>query len=133
MTPFFISHDLYLIYDPSTNLGRKIHARALSLNHVVHTINIMDKTITPLRWKEITGLLGLSPKQLLNTGHPDYDRIISGKEFSEQDLLEVLYQNPQLVVGPIGIYQNKAVLCDNPNDILKLDLTPGAEKAAYQS
>jgi arsenate reductase (glutaredoxin) len=132
MTPFFISHDLYLLFDPNSTLGRKTHALALSLNHVVHTIDIMGKTVTPLRWKEIIGMLGLSPKQLLNTGHPDYERIIAGKEYSEKDFLEVLYQNPQLVIGPIGILQNKAVLCDDPKDILKLDLTPGAEKAAYQ-
>lgn len=132
MTPFFISHDLYLLYDPNSNLGRKTHAISLSLNHVVHTMDIMDKTVTPLRWKEIIGLLGIRPKQLLNTGHPDYERIISGKEYSEEDFLEVLFQNPQLVIGPIGIFQNKAVLCDDPKDILKLDLTPGAEKAAYQ-
>lgn len=132
MTPFFISHELYLIYDPGSNLGRKTHALALSLNHVIHTIDIMEKSITPLRWKEIISMLGLSPKQLLNTGHPDYDHIISGREFSEQDFLEVLFQNPQLVTGPIGILHHKAVLCDDPKDILKLDLTPNAEKTAYQ-
>ncbi len=132
MSPFFISHDLYLLYDPYSMLGRKTHAVALSLNHVLHTIDIMDKTVTPLKWKEIIGLLGLSPKQLLNAGHPEYERIFIGKEFSEEDYLEILFQNPHLVVGPIGIYQNKAVLCDDPKNILKLDLTPGAEKSAYK-
>ena len=132
MTPFFSSHDLYLLFDPTSTIGRKTHALALSLNQAVHAIDIMEKIITPLRWKEVTELLGVSPKQLLNTGHPDYERIIAGKEFSEQDFLEVLFQNPQLVKGPIGIFNKKAVLCENPQDVLQLDLTPGAEKAAYQ-
>jgi len=133
MTPFFNSHDLYLFYDPKSILGRKVHAVALSLNHTLHLIDIMGKTVTPLRWKEIIGLLGASPKQLLNVGHPDFGRILAGKEFSEEDYLEILFQNPQLIVGPIGIFQHKAVLCRDPKDILKLDFTPGAEKDAYIS
>jgi hypothetical protein len=28
--------------------------------------------------------------------------------------------------------KNKAILCDDPKDILKLDLAPGAEKSAYK-
>lgn len=132
MTLSYISHELYLVYDPETELGRKTKALALSVSDVVHEIDIMDKSITPLRWKEILGLLHMSPAEVIHEGHPDYEKIIAGKDFSESDFLEVLYQNPQLVKGPIGILQNKAVLCDDPNDILRLDLTPGAEKEAYQ-
>jgi arsenate reductase len=132
MTPSFISHELYLLYNPATELGRKTHALALSLNNVVHEINVMKKSITRFRWEEIINLLQLGPSGLLDTTHPDYALIISGKDFSENDFLEVLCHNPQLVKGPIGILHNKAVLCDDPKDILKLDTTPAAEKKAYQ-
>ena len=132
MTPSFISHELYLVYNPETELGRKTHALALSLNDVIHEINIMRKSITPTHWKEILGMLQMAPSELINTGHPEYEQTYSGKDFSESDYLEMLFQNPQLVKGPIGILQNKAILCEDPNDILHLDLTPGAEKQAYQ-
>jgi arsenate reductase len=132
MTPSYISHELYLIYDPESELGRKTHALALSLNDVIHEINIMRKSVTPTHWKEILGMLHMAPSELINTGHPDYERTYSGKDYSESDYLEVLFQNPQLVKGPIGILQKKAILCEDPNDILHLDLTPGAEKQAYQ-
>jgi arsenate reductase (glutaredoxin) len=131
MSPSFISHELYLIYDPLTELGRKTHALALSVNSVVHEINIMDKTITPLHWKEIIGMLDETREKILNTEHPDYARFFLNNNFSEQDFLEILFQNPQLVKGPIGILHNKAVICSNQTDILKLDLTPGAEKKSY--
>lgn len=131
MTPFFISHELYLVYNPATDLGRKTHALAGSLNNVIHELDVMNKSITPLRWKEIIDMLKLNPSDLLNANHPDYEKLFSGKNYSEEDLLEIIFQNPQLIKGPIGILHNKAILCDDPKDILGLDLTPGAEKGAY--
>ncbi len=132
MSPSFIPHELYLIYDPLTDLGRKTHALALSLNKVIHEINVMEKSITPLHWKEILEMLGPARTNLLNTEHPDYSNIFKGKNFSEQDLLEIIFRNPQIVKGPVGILHNKAIVCDTPSDILHLDLTPGAEKQAYK-
>ncbi|MEK6781927.1 MAG: hypothetical protein AABY93_09480 [Bacteroidota bacterium] len=132
MKPSFISHELYLIYNPATELGRKTHALALSVNNVVHEIDVMRKMVTPLRWKEIITMMKMDPSEILDTGHPDFEQILSGKDFSEDDFLEVLFQNPQLIKGPIGILHHKAVLCIDHKDILSLDLTPGAEKKSYQ-
>ncbi|MBA4058225.1 MAG: hypothetical protein C0490_26145, partial [Marivirga sp.] len=89
--------------------------------------------ITRLHWQEIISMLHTPVKQLFNTEHPDYSKFILNKNYSEQDFLEVVFQNPQLIKGPIGILHNKAVLCDNPTDILRLDFTPGAEKEAYKA
>jgi len=128
MTPFFNSRELYLIYNPSAELDRKVHALAYSVNSVVHEIDVMSKTITPLHWKEILNLLHAGPSSLINHDHPDYNRLIAGKDFSEDDYLEVLFQNPQLVKGPIGVLHERAVLCNDANDILRLDDTPDAEQ-----
>ena len=132
MTPLFLTHELYLIYDPETELGRKTRALAPTISNVVHEIDLKSKWVTPFRWKEIIGLLHVgSPMDLLDANHPEYARAISGKEYSENDFLEILYQNPQLVKGPIGVLENHAVLCDNPTDILRLDHAPQAEKKTY--
>ena len=125
MSPSFIPHELYLIYVPLTHLGRKTHALALSLNKVIHEINVTEQSITPLHWKEILEMLGPARTNLLNTEHPDYSNIFKGKNFSEQDLLEIIFRNPQIVKGPVGILHNKAVVCHSATDILQLDLTPG--------
>jgi arsenate reductase-like glutaredoxin family protein len=132
MTPSFLSHELYLIYNPDTDLGRKARALAPSISNIVHEIDVKSKWVTPFRWKEIIGLLNMSnPLDLLDHRHSDYAKIIAGKDYLEGDLLEILYQNPQLVKGPIGVLENHAVLCEDPNDILRLDQTPLAEKEKY--
>ena len=38
-------------------------------------------------------------------------------------MLNVLLNSPELLKGPIAIRKNKAILCDNPMDILKLGIT----------
>ena len=132
MTPLFLTHELYLIYDPETELGRKTRALAPTISNVVHEIDLKSKWVTPFRWKEIMGLLHVgSPVDLLDSNHPDYAQVISGKEYSESDLLEILYQNPQLVKGPIGVLENHAVLCEDARDILRLDQAPLAERSSY--
>lgn len=132
MAPSFLIHELYLIYNPDTELGRKTRALAPTISGIVHEIDVKSKWVTPFRWKEILNLLHISsPMELLDSGSPDYAQIIASKDYSESDFLEVLYQNPQLVKGPIGVLENHAVLCDDPKDILRLDQTPQAEKKAY--
>jgi arsenate reductase len=132
MSPTFLSHELYLIFNPDTELGRKTRALAPSISGIIHEIDIKSKWVTPFRWKEIINLLHVpSGMDLINEDHPDYQKILAGKDFSERDLLEILYQNPQLLKGPIGVLENHAVLCEDSADILQLDTTPQAEKGAY--
>jgi len=132
VTPSFLVHELYLIFNPETELGRKTRALAPALSGIVHEIDVKSKWVTPFRWKEIINLLHAhSAHELINQSHPEYARILANKDFSERDLLEILYQNPQLVKGPIGVLENNAVLCDNPGDILRLDQTPLAEQKAH--
>lgn len=132
MTPTFLNHEMYLIFNPDTELGRKTRALAPSVSGIVHEIDVKSKWVTPFLWKEIINLLHAeSAKDLINTGHPDYANILAGKDYSERDLLEILYQNPQLVKGPIGVLENHAVLCRECADILQLDSTPQAEKGSY--
>jgi len=134
MPPLFLNHELYLIYNPDTELGRKVRALAPSISSVVHEIDVRSKWVTPFRWKEIVNLLDLSSvKELINTSHPDYEKALGGKDFSERDLLEILYQDPQLVKGPIGVLRDRAVLCNNSADILLLDSSIPAEKDSFEA
>lgn len=116
----FIHHELYLIYDPETELGKKTYAMASSISGVIHEINVRKQAVTPLRWKELADLLGLQPLALLNHTNPNYQNLIGNDSYSEKDALEILNKNPELLAGPIGVYHGKAVLCNDPKDILRI-------------
>jgi arsenate reductase-like glutaredoxin family protein len=132
MKPSFNFHDLYLLFNPETELGKKTLAVAQSVNRYIHEVNVLEKTVTPLYWKEVSTRLGLEPIDLIHAGHPTYASLFAGRQYAEQDVLEILFHHPELVRGPIGLHRDRAVLCDDPKDILKLDLTPAAEKDTYQ-
>lgn len=121
MTAPFINHELYLIYDPSSGLGKKTHALACTLNPTVHEIDIRTQSVSPLRWKELTEMLQLNPMDLFNRGHRKFQELIGNSSYSEQDALEILSKNPDILLGPVAVMGGKAVLCDDPNEILKLN------------
>jgi arsenate reductase len=62
----------------------------------------------------------MHPKELMNKAHPYYQANIRGKEFTDEDWLNVIKYNPSLLKAPIAIRGDKAVLCTNATDIYKL-------------
>jgi arsenate reductase-like glutaredoxin family protein len=134
MIPTFLAHELYLIFNPETELGRRTRALAPTISGTVHEIDVKSKWVTPFRWKEIINLLHVqSAKDLVNPSHPDYAKVLGSTDYSERDLLEILYQNPQLIKCPIAVLENQAVLCEEPADILNLEHTPAAEHDSFGS
>ncbi|MBX7127418.1 MAG: hypothetical protein K1X47_17110 [Cyclobacteriaceae bacterium] len=121
MVKLFTPGQVYLVYNPGTNLGKRTHALALSVNSVVHEIDAASKTITRLHWKELLDMIGCSAADLLSHDHPDFKSVVKNDSYSEADWLEILTHNPQLLKGPIAVYHKKAVLCTDPKDILQLE------------
>lgn len=121
MKESFKSTELYLIYNPATDLGKKTRAMAEALGTRVHEIDVIRHPLTPLRWKEVVDLLGLKPLTLINHDDPDFIQLIGNDSYSEKDALEILHKNPELLVGPIGVLHDRAVLCDDPKDVFKLE------------
>ncbi|MGK7390220.1 MAG: arsenate reductase family protein [Candidatus Cyclobacteriaceae bacterium M2_1C_046] len=118
----FHPNELYIYYDPATNTGKQCRAYAKSISNNVNEVNCRNIKLTTTLWKDIVNMLGLRPKDLLDRSNPEYQEKIAGNTFTMTGWLEILVKNPQLLKAPIAIYQNKAVLCNKPTDILRLDL-----------
>jgi len=116
-------NELTLVYDPRSPSGKKIKAMAYSISNNVNEIDYTATRLTTTLWKEIVQMLGNDPKSLLNKSHPAYQLKISGNDFTMHGWMNVLLNSPELIRGPIAITHGKALLCDNPNDILKLGKT----------
>ncbi len=68
-------------------------------------------------------MLGNDPKKLLNKSTPEYREKVSGNAFTMHGWMNILLNSPELIKGPIAITHGKALICENPNDILKLGKT----------
>jgi arsenate reductase len=118
----FHPNELFIYYNPDSSTGKQCRAYAKSISNNVNDVNYNRIRLTTTLWKEIINLLGLRPKDLLDRSKPEYQEKIAGKTFTMTGWLEVLVKNPQMLKAPIAIYHNKAVLCQKPTDILRLDL-----------
>lgn len=113
-------NEILLYYNPESSSDRKTLAYAKSITPHVrsHAYNSTPATTTMLR--QIIDRLEMHPKQMLNKSHPYYQEHIRGREFDDEDWLNVLLRNPQLFRAPIAIKGKRAVFCDSPMDVYKL-------------
>lgn len=117
----FHPNQLFLLYDPHSNLGKQTKAIATSLNRHILEVDTLHEKLGPTYWKEVVDLLCVSPKDLLDKSHPEYQAKVAGKSFTMNGWLDILMLNAHLIKFPIAIYNGKATVCHNPTDILKLE------------
>ena len=116
-------NELTLVYDPRTAAGKKIKAMAYSISNNVNEIDFTTTRLTTTLWKEIVQMLGNDPKSLLNKSSAAYKQKVQGNVFTMHGYMNILLNSPELLRGPIVITRGKALLCENPNEILKLGKT----------
>ena len=116
-------NELTLVYDPRTTTGKKVKAMAYSISNNVNEIDFTTTRLTTTLWKVIVQMLGNDPKSLLNKSSPAYKLKVQGNVFTMHGYMNILLNSPELLRGPIAITRGKALLCENPNDILKLGKT----------
>ena len=117
----FHQNELFLYYDPKIRTGKQSLAYAKSISNNINEVNWNNTQLTTTLWKEIVNMLKIDPQKLLNKSHVDYQSKIAGKTFTMTGWMEVLVHNPQMLNGPIAIYNDSAVFCENPTSILKLE------------
>lgn len=119
----FHPNELTLLLDPKTTTGRKLRAFAHSICNNVNEIDYTTTRLTTTVWKGIVSKLGNNPESIINKSHPLIREQVKENTYTMHGWLNVLLNSPQVLKGPIAIRKNKAILCTNPNDILKLGLS----------
>lgn len=64
--------------------------------------------------------LNLKPADILRKGEPAYKEIIKGKSFGDEELIQIMIENPKLIERPIVVRGNKAVLGRPPENVKDL-------------
>ena len=86
-----------------------------SVNYIQH----------PLSADELRDLLlraGLKPDDVLRTKEPAYREFVSGKNLSDEQLLQVIAAHPELLQRPIVVKGDKAVLARPVQNLAKLGI-----------
>lgn len=76
-------------------------------------------TVEALR--ELIGMLGVAPRQLLRTGEAEFAELDLGSEATtDEDMLEAMAAHPRLIERPIFVRGGRAVIGRPPERVLEL-------------
>jgi len=82
---------------------------------------LKDEAFTFDSLKNVIQKLGVNPKDVIRTQEADYKSNYKGKDFSDDEWIKILVENPKLIRRPIIIKGEKAVIGDvveNIDDLL---------------
>lgn len=114
--------EILIYYNPDSNSHRQVIAYAKSLARHVKTYAFSQAPSTGTSWQQIINTLGVHPRELMNKSNPYYQEHIRGRDFDDESWIKVLMNNPDLIIAPIAIRGDRALLCRSATDILKLQI-----------
>ncbi|HSE97107.1 MAG TPA: arsenate reductase (glutaredoxin) [Blastocatellia bacterium] len=84
-------------------------------------INYYEKPFDARQLRELITRLGVSPRDLLRKGEQVYrDLEIGTREFSDDQLIELMVEHPDLIQRPIVLRGDRAVLARPPENLKEL-------------
>ena len=113
-------NEILLYYDPASSVSKKTLAYASSISKSINMVDCGKERFTPTVWRQILNMLSMEPKQIVNKAASYYQSNLRGRNFSQDDWINILAHHPDLIRSPIAIRGNRAVLVDNPTDVLRL-------------
>ena len=116
----FHPNELFLLYNPNSNSGKQTKALAMDICSHINEFDAIREKLSPTYWREIVGMIGMEPDDMLDHSHEDYKNKVEGNSYTMNGWLDVLSHFPHLLKAPIVIYHGKAALCQTPTDIMRL-------------
>ena len=85
------------------------------------SINYYETPVSVEELRELINKLGISPRDLLRTGEQVYRDLELGKrEVSDDELIKLMVENPDLIQRPIVVRGERAVLARPPENVCDL-------------
>jgi arsenate reductase (glutaredoxin) len=82
------------------------------------SINYYEKPLTVEELGKLVKKLGIAPRDLLRKGEQVYrDLGIAKRDLSDDELIQLMVENPDLIQRPIVVKGNKAVLGRPPENV----------------
>lgn len=84
-------------------------------------VNYHLEPLSEAKIRELLGKAGLSPRELLRTKEQKYrDLGLAGSGHSDDELVALMAEHPELVQRPVAEYGDRAVLARPPERILEI-------------
>ena len=84
-------------------------------------VKYLEEGISYDELKELLILLGKKPLEMIRKQEDIYKKNYKGKEFSDDEWIKIMVENPKLINRPIVVRNHKAVWGDPPENIKALE------------
>jgi arsenate reductase (glutaredoxin) len=109
-----------IYHNPRCSKSRQALQLLRDKNFEPEIIEYLKDVPTREELRELVSFLGIQPLELVRKGESLYQEKYKGKEFSDEEWLEILSRNPVLIERPVVVNGKKAVIGRPPENILKL-------------
>ncbi|WP_176223818.1 arsenate reductase family protein [Marivirga sericea] len=115
--------EIKFIYNSTQIKEREALGYAKSLDqHYINEIDLEKETLTERHWAEIATALKVELKELIDENNDYYQDELKGKDFDEQDLLQLIASHPQIIKTPIIHSTRLTRFIKSPYDFNEMDL-----------
>jgi arsenate reductase len=74
------------------------------------TVNYTEKPLPADELKKLLSQAGLAPKEVLRTNEDAYRLHVAGKTLTDEQLIRIMTEHPEIIQRPIVVAGDKAVL-----------------------
>lgn len=115
--------EIKFIYNSTQIKDREAFGYAKSLDqHYINAIDLDKEVITERQWAELATKLKVSVKELIDENNDYYQDELEGKDFDDNDLLQLIKDHPQIIKTPIIDSSKYARFIKSPYDFNEMDM-----------
>lgn len=111
---------LKILHNPRCSKSRETLAIIKNKGVEVQIIEYLKETITKEDLQDILSKLDKKPQEIIRKGEAIFKENFKGKEFSSEEWLTILIENPKLIERPIVFNEKKAVIGRPPEKVIEL-------------
>jgi arsenate reductase len=100
-----------IYHNPHCRISRQVLEKIQKSGVEIEVIEYLKNIPSVQELKVLLMKLNLKPQQIFRTEEKYYKQKLKGKNFTEEEWLQILHENPSLIERPIVIRKNKALVC----------------------
>jgi arsenate reductase len=112
--------DLVVYEKPTCTTCRKLFALLAERGIDAERIDYQVKGLTEAEIRDLLAKANAGPRDVLRTGEPAYAEHVAGRDLSDDELIALMAEHPELVQRPIVVRGDRAVLARPVERVLEL-------------
>ena len=109
-----------LFFHSKSSRAKQTLAYAKAEGLPILSVDMLKTRLTGTQIVELANRLGLEVKDLVNQDHPAYRMKFEHHDFSSEDWIKMIRNNPEIMKQPIALRGDITILVETPSDIIKI-------------